>query len=63
MDIRSIKEAGFIARFIHIVMLGVIVGVGIHFGSRTLVAGLTIAWFVLFGVVYLFVKQPNRQRR
>lgn len=63
MDVRSIKEAGFIARFIHIIILGVIVGLGIHFGSRALIAGLTIAWFVLFAVVYLLVKQPNRQRR
>jgi hypothetical protein len=56
MDIRSIKEAGFITRFIHIVVLAAIVATGIHFGSRALITGLTVAWFVIFAAVYLLVK-------
>lgn len=56
MDNRSINEAPFLSRFLHILLLGAIVGPGIRFGSRALVTGLTAAWFVLFAAAYLFVK-------
>ena len=63
MDTRSIKEAGFIARFIHIVILGAIVAPGIVFRSRTLIAILTAVWFVIFAFVYLLVTRRDHQRR
>ena len=62
MDFRSIKEASFIARFIHIVILAFIVALGVHFRSRALVAGMTAAWFVLYAVIYLLVKPRDRGR-
>lgn len=62
MDTRSIKQASFIARFIHIIMLGAVIALGIHFGSRALVSGLTVAWFVVFALVYLLVKPRDRGR-
>lgn len=55
VDVRNIREAGFIARFLHILILGVIVAVGAHYGSRALVGALTGIWFVIFAAVYLFL--------
>jgi len=63
MDFRSIKEAAFIARFIHIVILAVVVALGVHYRSGALVAGLTAVWFVLMAVIYLLLKRRNRQHR
>ena len=63
MDWRDVHEAGFIARFIHILLLGVIIALGVHFGSRTLIAALTMAWFVIFSVVYLLVGRQKHQGR
>ena len=60
MEIRSIREAAFISRFLHIVVLAAIVASGVRFGSRPLVTVLTAAWFVLFAVVYLFAKPRRR---
>jgi len=60
MNLRSIQEAAWIARFIHIVILGAIVVVGIRFGSHAWVAALTALWFVLFAAAYLFVNRPHR---
>ena len=59
MDFRSIREAAFVSRFIHIVILGVIVALGVHYSSRTLIAVLTVAWFVVFAVVYLLVRKSR----
>ncbi len=55
VDVRNIREAGFIARFLHILILGLIVAVGAHRGSRALVGALTGIWFVIFAAVYLFL--------
>ena len=62
MDLRDIREAGFIARFIHILILGVILALGVHFGSRPLIAALTAAWFVIFAVVYLLLGRNKHER-
>ena len=62
MNLRDIREAGFIARFVHIVILGVIVALGAHFGSRPLIAVLTAAWFVIFALVYLLVRRDRHQQ-
>ena len=63
MDLRNVREAGFIARFVHIVILGLIVALGVHFGSHTFIAALTAAWFVIFAAVYLFLGRPQHQGR
>lgn len=63
MDLRNVREAGFIARFVHIVFLGVIVGLGVHFGSRTLVTALTAAWFIIFAMVYLLLGRRKHHGR
>ena len=61
MDIRSIREAGFVARFIHLLVLAGIVTLGVHFQSRALVVVLTAAWFVLFAVLYRSVTTHRRR--
>lgn len=55
MDWKNLREATFISRFIHIVILGVIVTLGVHYGSRALIGALTAAWFVIFAIVYLLL--------
>ena len=60
MDLRSIREASFVARFIHLLFLAAIVALGVHFQSRALVVVLTAVWFVLFMVIYHFTK--NRRQ-
>ena len=56
MDIRSLREAGFISRFLHILLLAAAIALGVHFRSRAIVAVFVAIWFVLYAVVYLFVK-------
>ena len=62
MNLRNIREAGFIARFVHIVLLGVIVALGVHYGSRAVIGALTAAWFVIFAVVYLLARRDTHQQ-
>lgn len=59
MDIRSIRGAAFISRFIHIVFLAAVIALGVHFRSRVLVLVLTAAWFLLFLAVYAWIKSPR----
>ena len=61
MDIRSIREAGFVARFIQLLFLAAIVALGVHFQSRALVVVLTAVWFVLFAVIYHFITRYRRR--
>src|SRR5581483_4113425 len=61
MDIRSIREAAFISRFIHIVFLAAMIALGVHFRSRVLILVLTAAWFLLFIALYAWIK-PHRHR-
>ena len=56
MDIRTLKEAGFISRFLHILILAVAITLGVTFRSRAVVAVMVALWFVLYAAVYLFVK-------
>ena len=60
MDFRSIREAAFISRFIHIVFLAAAIALGVHFRSRVLVLVLTAAWFLLFIAVYAWIKSHRR---
>lgn len=60
MDIRSLREAGFISRFIHILLLATVVAPGVVFRSHTMIAALTVVWFILFAAVYLFLKPRRR---
>ncbi len=55
MDTQSVKEAAWISRFIHILILAAVVAPGLVFRSHTLIAALTVAWFVVFAVIYLVV--------
>jgi len=56
MDIRSVKEASWIARFIHILILAAVVAPGVVSGLHVRVAVLTAVWFVVFAIVYLLVR-------
>jgi hypothetical protein len=56
MDIRSLRDAGFISRFLHILILMVAIGIGVHFKSPAVIGGFVAAWFVLYAVVYLVIK-------
>lgn len=61
MDIRSVREAAFISRFIHIVFLAAVIALGVHFRSRILLVVLTAAWFLLFIAVYAWIKSHRRR--
>jgi hypothetical protein len=60
MDIRTLREAGFISRFLHILILAAAIGLGVTFRSRAVVAVMVALWFAVYAVVYLFVKPRPR---
>jgi hypothetical protein len=52
MDIRTLREAGFISRFLHILILAVAIGLGVTFRSRAVVAVMVALWFAVYAAVY-----------
>ncbi len=60
MDIRSFKEAGFLSRIIHILILAAVVAPGVFHRSHALIAGLTALWFLLFAAIYVLLKPRHR---
>jgi hypothetical protein len=56
MDIRSLRDAAFISRFFHILILATAIAVGVHFRSHAIVAALVALWFIIYVLVYFLLK-------
>jgi len=52
MDLRSLRAAGFIASFVHLLIIALVAGMGAHLRSPLFAAVLTATWLLLFVAVY-----------